>query len=59
VSRAVALVWCRVCTCSQTALLPQDFADDNYLPYVETSAKTNVNVIQAFETLAQAALREK
>jgi len=25
----------------------------------QTSAKTNVNVIQAFETLAQAALREK
>jgi len=37
----------------------KDFADDNFIPYMETSAKTNFNVNQAFNTVALAALQEK
>jgi Ras-related protein Rab-1A len=37
----------------------KEFADDNFIPYMETSAKTSFNVNQAFNTVALAALQEK
>jgi small GTP-binding protein len=37
----------------------KDFAEDNFIPYMETSAKTNFNVNQAFNSVAMAALQEK
>lgn len=37
----------------------KQFADDNFLPYLETSAKTVTNVEQAFNTVSITALQQK